>query len=517
VKLVTSEEMREIDRRAIEDYGIPGIVLMENAGRAVAEAAEKLLGDSALSARVVVICGRGNNGGDGFVAARHLSNRAIDVDIYLLAAMDDLTGEAATNCLIAREMNLPIIENPEQEQLEAALESADLVIDAILGTGVSGEVHGAAGGAIEAINESAALVLAVDIPSGISGDTGAVLGDAVVADWTLTFGLPKIGHYCHPGRAHCGRIEVVDISLPAELITDAALTTSVTEAMDAWLMLPWREPDMHKGDAGRLLIVAGSEGMTGAAALAGLGAARSGAGLVTLGVPASLNDILEAKCTEVMTVPLPETEQRSLGREAAPQILDFAADCDAVALGPGISQVPATAELARGLIEQLDRPLVVDADGLNACAGTIEVLRGRESPTIITPHPGELSRLSGRTIPQIQADRVSAARQAAADLGCVVVLKGAASVTATSQGEVWVNPTGNAGMATGGVGDVLTGVIGALLAAGASAANAAASGVFYHGLAGDLAAEARGERGLVASDLLDRLPAAFAAQTGLNR
>ena len=511
MKLITSEQMRGLDRAAIEEYGLPGVVLMENAGRAVAQEAERMLGEEALFARVVVVCGRGNNGGDGFVAARHLSEQAIDVDIYLLAAIEELTGDAATNCLIAQQMGLPIFPNPTDEQLAAALAEADLVIDAILGTGVAGEVHGPARVAIEAINQSSQLVLAVDIPSGLSADTGAVLGEAVVADTTVTFGLPKVGHYCYPGRSYCGRVEVADISLPLALLSDPALTTNLTEALDAWLRLPGRRPDMHKGEAGRLLIVAGSVGMTGAAALAGMAAARAGAGLVTLAVPASLNDILEVKCTEVMTLPLPETDRRSLAPEAAGPILDFAGRCDAVALGPGLSQAPATVELVRSLISQIAVPLVVDADGLNACAGAAELLASRPAPTVCTPHPGELARLIPQTVPAIQADRIEAARQAARELGCVVVLKGAGTVTATPEGTAWVNPTGNAGMATGGVGDVLTGVIGALLAGGATAEDAAVSAVFYHGLAGDLAAADLGQRGLIASDLLDRLPAALAS------
>ena len=508
MKLVTTEQMRSLDRAAIDDYGIPSVVLMENAGRAVAEAAAQMLDGPG---RVVVVCGRGNNGGDGFVAARHLSNRSVPVEVYLLAAVDDLQGDAATNCHIAQQMNLPICESPDPAVLEAALSSADLIVDAILGTGISGAVRGPAKAAISAINQSPARVLAVDIPSGISGDTGQVMGVAVQADRTLTFGLPKIGHYCYPGRDHCGEIELVDISLPAVLVGSADLPTNLTTSQDAAAMLPPRWADMHKGDAGRLLIVAGSPGMTGAAAMAGLAAVRSGAGLVTVGIPASLNAILEVKCTEVMTLLLPETAHGSLAPEARDEILKFAESCDAVALGPGLSQVSETAELARQLIERISTPLVVDADGLNACAGATEPLKNREAPTIITPHPGELSRLIGQSVADIQQDRITAARQAAQELQCVVVLKGAGTVIADPSGEVWVNPTGNAGMASGGVGDVLTGVIGGLLAGGGNVMEAAISGVYCHGLAGDLAEEYCGQRALIASDLLVQLPAAFEA------
>lgn len=521
MKLVTSQQMRAIDKAAIEGYGIPGVVLMENAGRAVAQAAAQMASATAPDAHILVVCGRGNNGGDGFVAARHLRNQGRSVydgelsrtvEVCLLVEADELSGDAAVNYNIARQMDLTIKESAQAEELGASLEAADLVIDAILGTGISGEVRGVARMAIEAINQANLPVIAVDIPSGVSADTGAILGEAIKAERTLTFGLAKIGHYSYPGRKYCGEIEIVDISLPADLVAQQDLPTNLITRAEAVAMLPARWADMHKGDAGRLVIVAGSVGMTGAAALAGLGAARSGAGLVTLAVPASLNDIMEAKCTEVMTLPLPETDQRSLASAAAEQIQQFAAGCEAVALGPGISQVADTAELARNLIARLPQPLVIDADGLNACAADPQILQHRPGPTIITPHPSELSRLISTPISEIQQDRVGATRRAAADLDCVVVLKGAGTVIAIPQGEAWINSTGNSGMASGGVGDVLTGVIGALLAGGATPLAAAVSGVYYHGLAGDLAAEQKGERGLIASDLLEQLPAALTTQ-----
>jgi len=511
VKLATSEQMRTLDRATIEGYGIPGVVLMENAGRAVAEAAAQTAAAMASDGHILVLCGRGNNGGDGFVAARHLHNKGLSVEICLLTEADKLSGEAAANYNIARQMGLTIREMPEAQGLDDCLVAADLVIDAILGTGISGEVRGAARTGIEAVNKANLPVIAVDIPSGVSADTGAILGEAVEAQRTLTFGLAKVGHYCYPGCRYCGEIEIVDISLPADLVAAQQIPTNLATAAEASAMLPARWADMHKGDAGRLLIVAGSVGMTGAAALAGLGAARSGAGLVTLAIPASLNDIIEAKCTEVMTLPLPETDQHSLAPPAEEEIQQFADGCAAVALGPGISQVPATAQLARALIAQLPQPLVIDADGLNACAADPQILTQRSGPTIITPHPGELSRLTHKPISAIQQDRVGAARQAADDLHCIVVLKGAGTVIATPDGEAWINSTGNSGMASGGVGDVLTGVISALLAGGASPLAAAVSGTYYHGLASDWAAEHSGERGLVASDLLEQLPAAFTA------
>lgn len=503
MKLVTAEEMRRIDSTAIGKFGIHGLVLMENAGRHVVDAVCEMLEEKP-SARVVVVCGKGNNGGDGFVAARHLLNRGVDVHVVLLVEPAALQGDAAVNYRVARNIGVPMDEQADENAVRMRLSRADIVVDAILGIGISGEVYGIAKAAVEAINDNDAAVVAVDVPSGIHADTGAVLGAAVRADVTVTFGLPKLGLVQFPGAEHCGELRVVDISIPRGPLCSDSIKANLVTAELAAAMLPPRYPSMHKGDAGKLLLVAGSEGMTGAAALCGLGAVRAGAGLVTLACPAGLNDILEAKCTEVMTLPVAQTERRSIAPAARLEVLKFGEGCNAVAIGPGLSQHPDTAQFVRDTIRDIIRPLLLDADGLNCLGGDVGLLSARTRPTVITPHPGELAGLLQTKAESLQEDRVATARHAAEVTRSVVVLKGAATVIAEPEGRVWVNRTGNSGMASGGMGDVLTGIIGAFLAGGAGPVEAAVAGVYYHGLAGDAAAE-RGARGLIAGDLLEAL------------
>ncbi len=508
MKLVCVDEMREMDRRTIQEWGLPGMVLMENAGRRVVDACEGLLAELP-PGRVVIAAGRGNNGGDGFVVARWLHWQGRDVEVCLLPAGRDLSGDAATNYAFARRMGVPIHEQADRELLDERLREAALIVDAVLGTGISGEVRGAARQAIEAMNAAEAPVVAVDIPSGLDADTGRILGDAVWAHTTVTMAIPKVGLYQYPGRERCGEIIVAAIGIARQLTESQELPTNLTTRADAEWMLPGRAPDMHKGDAGRLLIVAGAAGMTGAAAMTGLAATRSGAGLVHIACPESLNDILESICTEVLTRPVPETQQRSLALDAEEPIVQFAEGAHAMVLGPGLSQNPETAELARRLAARIELPMVIDADGLNAFAGRVGELRERPGPTVLTPHPGEMSRLTGDAVAEIQGDRLKSARGLAERTGCVVLLKGAGTVIAAPDGEAWVNPTGNEGLASGGTGDVLSGMIGAFLAGGSTALAAAVAGAFYHGRAADVAAEAD-PRGLVAPRLLDVLPGVFA-------
>lgn len=495
------------------EQGVSGRVLMENAGRAVAEAVVERAAEVEGGARVVVVAGKGNNGGDGLVAARLLYNRGLDVVVYLLAAGQELTGDAAENYAAARAYGVPIVEEPTHQQLREACANADIIVDAILGTGIRGEVHGPAREAIEAINSAGAEVIAVDLPSGVNSDTGALCGVAVAANVTLTFGLPKVGNVVYPGAKLCGELRVVDIGIPSDAVAKADIRTHLITPELAELCLPARWADMHKGDAGRVLVVAGSRGYTGAATLAAMGALRAGAGLVYLAIPESLNPILEVKCTEAITLPLPETETASLSPQAAAAILEHAAACEAVALGPGLSRHPQTAQLVRDLVASIETPLVLDADGLNCLADTdVTPLTQRRAPTVITPHPGELARLMGRDVPTLQSDRLGAARAAAKLFSCVVVFKGAGTIVAEPDGQAWVNATGNHGMASAGVGDVLTGLIAGLLAGGANPEQAAIAGVYYHGRAADLAAEGRDPRCVIASDLLDNLGRAMAAE-----
>lgn len=507
MKLVTVAQMREMDRKTIEEYGLPGMVLMENAGRAVAEAAWELLPTD--GGRVLVIAGKGNNGGDGFVAARHLNARGVEVAVLLLCSAEELKGDAATNCHYAQQIEITVLEKPDDETIIGAIELADVIVDAILGTGLNGEVQGRAREVIEMLEFAAAPIVAVDIPSGLHADTGQVLGAAVEAHLTTSFALAKSGLVQYPGKAYVGELRVVDIGFPPALLDDPEVCTYFTEASDCQAMLPYRPADAHKGDAGRVFIMGGSPGLTGAPSMSGYGAARSGGGLVTVGIPAPVQTILAVKLTEVMTAALPADADGLFTMEAHDAALDWAARSDAVALGPGISTRGQVPELVMALTAAIDKPVVIDADALNSLASALEVLRQRRHPTIITPHPGELSRLTGQTIGDIQSDRLAAARSTAEDLNCVVVLKGAATIIADPSGEAWINPASNPGMASGGMGDVLTGVIAALLAGGADAMSAAVAGVFLHGLAGDIAVEDLGPRGILANDLADRLPRAY--------
>lgn len=507
MKLTTAAEMRELDRRAIEGRGIPGLALMEAAGGAATHAVRELLPDAGRGP-VVIVAGKGNNGGDGFVVTRLLYDAGVPVEVCLLTTASNLSGDAAVNCNRCLKLGVTVHQEATPALLQSRLATASVIVDAALGTGLSGQVRGLALAAIEAINASTAPVVAVDIPSGIDADTGAILGAAVRADVTVTFGLSKIGMHQFPGREYCGQVRVADIGIPSDLVAEANLRANLTEASDAAAMLPPRPLYMHKGVAGRLLVVAGSVGMTGAATLASLAAMRSGVGLVYLACPESLNDILEVKCTEVMTQPLPETDARSLAAAAEGPLLDLADEMDAVVIGPGLSQHPETAEVIRSLALAAKVPLVIDADGLNAFADRADELAARAAPTVMTPHPGEMSRLTGLSTDEIADDRCVAARMLATVADAVVVLKGAGTVIAAPDGEVWINPTGNQGLASGGAGDVLAGMVGALLAGGSDALPAAVAGAWYHGRAADEAASGDG-RGLIASDLLAALSLVF--------
>ena len=521
MKVVNAAQMREIDRRAIEERGVPGRELMERAGKAVADLVRRAVVEPG-GAAALVFAGKGNNGGDGFVAARHLAQWGMRVRVILAAPVAEITG-APGHCLeTARDAGVPIEEvaeplAPRQQStgLHAAAAGAHVLVDALLGTGVRGEVTGVIGELVDLINAARAAgrakVVAVDVPSGIDSDTGAVLGRAVKADYTVTMGLPKLGLLVGDGIGRAGQITVADIGFPRDLVDGTACEAELIDRQWAYSRLPPRRLDAHKGDFGRVAVIAGSVGMTGAAALSSLAALRMGAGLVTLGVAASLNDIMEVKLTEVMTRPLPETPERTLALAARELALAFAHEADVVVLGPGLSRHEETVRLVRDLVEEIERPLVLDADGLNALAGNPEPLKARRAPTVCTPHPGEMGRLLGMTAAQVQRDRLGVARRAAGEFGCVMVLKGAKTVIADSSGDARINPTGNPGMASGGTGDVLSGMIGGLLAQGVEPFDAAAAAVFFHGLAADRAARDRTERCLIAGDIIDYLPSALRA------
>jgi hydroxyethylthiazole kinase-like uncharacterized protein yjeF len=510
MRIVTAEEMKALERTAIEDYGIPGLVLMENAGRHVVEVIRQILGD-VRDKTVTIFIGKGNNGGDGLVVARHLLNMGAVVKLLALAKIEDISGDAKINLDIWRKLDQKIYSIQHGDGINIVrliLMNTDLIVDAVYGTGFKGKISEKVGRIIEVLNNSGKPIVAVDIPSGLEANSGRVNGPCIQADHTVTFGLPKLGLFLESGSDYTGNLHVVDISLPAGLVEkDGPQRYLLTrELVKEWL--PNRRSSAHKGDFGRILIVAGSQGMTGAAGLCGEAALRAGAGLVTVAVPETLHSIMEAKLTEVMTTPLPDTGSGKLAREARQRILSLLEDKDVLAIGPGLSTDPEVVALVKELLPAVQVPCVLDADALNALAGDVETFRKIQAPVVITPHPGEMSRLTGTKIREIQQDRLAVAANAAAAWDVTVLLKGARTVVATPKGAAYINPTGNPGMATAGSGDVLTGVISALIAQGMEVSRAAAAGAYIHGLAGDLAARRKGMMSLMAGDIIAALPEA---------
>lgn len=509
-KLVTSSQMARIDKRAIAG-GIPGKDLMEAAGCGVTRVVTSLLGDLQ-NKNLILLCGKGNNGGDGFVVARLASSAGASPQVFLAAPEDEITGDALFHLDKARDWGIRISEVRERadlKQVEQAVSSGHVIVDALLGTGIRGGAKGLTADLIEMLNRAACPIVAVDVPSGLSADTGRAEGACTRATCTVTFGLPKIGQFFHPGRGLSGRLNLVDIGLEPSAVEAEDVKTYLLENRLASGLLPARKPDAHKGDCGRVVIVGGSVGLTGAPTLSAMAALKSGAGLVTVGAPESLNDILEVKLTEAMTRPLPEVRRtRCLALRARGEIKRLLEGADALALGPGLGTHRETIELVKRLIPNVEIPIVLDADGLNALAGDPGHLKTLTSPAVITPHPGEFSRLTGTEVSKVLVDPIEAASSLAQSTGVTVVLKGAPTVVATPDGKSFVNSSGNAGMASGGSGDVLTGVIAALLGQGLVPEEATCLGVYLHGLAGDLGAEKIGEAGLVARDIVESLPRA---------
>ncbi len=501
MRLVGSAEMREIDRAAIEGFGVPGLTLMDRAGRAVAEAASA---QCAPSGRIVVVCGGGNNGGDGYVAARLLRGAGRDARVVALAPESQLGPDARAVREQAQRAGVPIDEAGELLAFEAG--RGDVVVDALLGTGLSRAPEGPYAEAIdriEAARRRGARVVAVDVPSGLSADTGRPLGPCVRADRTVTFGFLKRGLVLFPGASYAGEVSVADIGIPPEAAARVPVGCEVLQEAGARALVPPRRPDAHKGDAGRVLVVAGSPGKTGAAHLALLGALRGGAGLVTLAARAEVLPFALAGRPEAMSRALAGTGP--LGKADLEPLLAAARGADAVVLGPGIPRGAETPLLVRAFLEKAGAPVVVDADGLNALAEVPTLLEKLPPRLVFTPHPGEMARLAQSSAEQVQADRIGAAEASARRWGATVVLKGARTVVADPSGPPCVVPTGNAGMASGGTGDVLAGLVGALLAGGIEPAAAARAAAWVHGRAGDLAARRLGERGLLAADLADAL------------
>ena len=512
--LATSDQMRSFDRATIERLRVPGILLMENAGRECARTLAAAL--DLRTRRVLVVCGRGNNGGDGFVVARHLSGIAAAVDVALLGSASALKGDARTNfqalrAFAARTPGTLAIRTVRSVRDLTSLAPPDVVVDAILGTGFTGEVKGLPADAIKWINRKKSFVLAVDIPSGVDASTGRAPGPAVRADLTVTFAAPKVGHFVGEGCDLSGRVEVREIGIPPFVMNPPRASVVRVEREDVAALLPMRKRTAHKYSIGKVLLLAGSRSFTGAPALAAESALRAGCGAVVLGVSSSAHRIVARKVAEVIVHPLAETAGGTIAGSAGAWVRERFAWADVIALGPGMGRDRETDSLIVDTVLSAGRPVVLDADGLTAFAERPRLLRKRKHPTVLTPHTGELGRLLGVPSSTIEGDRVAYARAASKRFMCTVVLKGAPTVTAEPTGRVTVNSTGNPGMATIGSGDVLTGVIAGLIAQGVPSAAAAWAGAYLHGLAGDLARERYGVRGMLASDILSAVPQALQA------
>jgi hydroxyethylthiazole kinase-like uncharacterized protein yjeF len=496
MKILTAEQMRNIDRRTTESFGVPSIVLMENAAIAVVDA---LFEHDPSVDRVAIFCGLGANGGDGFAVARHLENRGVVPLLFIVGDRSLIAGDARTNLTVCERLGIPIYEMRDVEQVDEALaraSAADAVIDAIFGTGLNRAPSGIAAEAIRGIAELRLPVLAVDLPSGVNATTAAVYEPSVQAEVTVTFAAPKLCHLFEPAALQCGEVIVADITIPDAAIEDENVALALITPRDVQPFVAPRLASTHKGTYGHVAIVAGSPGRSGAAVLAARGAIRGGAGLVSVVTDVETAKLVNAGSIESMTY-------------SGDDALAFLANKDAVLLGPGLRDDDDSYAAIRALAAAIEQPLVIDASGLNAFASNAEALNPHGRPRVITPHPGELGRLLGSDAETINGDRIGAARAAAARSRCVVVLKGHQTLVADVDGFVHVNPTGNPGMATGGMGDVLGGLVAALLARGVDPLDAARAAVYLHGLAGDLLQQEQGDVGLAALDLAEHLPLAI--------
>ena len=500
MRVCTIDEMRDCDRRAAAEYGLPEEILMENAGDAVYNVVMRRYGVD--GRRFVVLCGGGNNGGDGLVVARKLNSVGAEVRVFLLAAEDSLTGATAKNLAAVVRAGIPLQRLTTVEELYLG-RTCDVVIDSMLGTGLSRQPEGIFADAIEMVNCAGQSVVSVDIPSGVNGDTGSCPGVAVRAEATVTFGLPKCGNLLPPGRELCGELYVSHISFPPPLHANAG-SVEVSQPVP----LPPRRLESHKGDYGNVLFVAGARTYVGAPVFAAMSFLKTGGGYARLAVPSSIAPLVSLRAPEAVIVPLEETSDGCTSLANLDALAGLAETTDMLVVGPGLSLHEESQELARQLVAQVAKPVLVDGDGLSAIAGHHDIVRERQMDTILTPHPGEMSRLLGVDSRKVVEDRVSVARQAAQMYGATVVLKGSTTLIATCDGHVTLNLSGNPGMATAGCGDVLSGAIPAMVGAGLSSVDAARCGAFIHGLAGDLAAGQKGMDGIIASDVMEQLPQA---------
>ena len=505
--IVTAEQMREIDRLTIEKYGVPSLTLMERAGEAVTRAIQKRFARNAKKG-VLIVAGKGNNGGDGLVVARLLKKKRIPCEVALLARAEELSIDATHNLRAYLKLKGKVTKISAQrlDLLSARMSKNAVIVDAILGTGIKSEVRGLFADAITLINAAGLPVVAVDIPSGLDTDKGGPLGVAIQAEMTAALGFPKLGEVIYPGVRYTGQLVVADIGLDERAVAQVVPQAELLERETVRWLVPRRDSDTHKGSYGHLLIVAGSRGKTGAAILASRAAMRSGAGLATLAAPRALNSIFASALVEVMTEPLRDNVAEEIEALSDDEWRRLLKRKDALLFGPGIGVSPATQNMLRWLLRNLAMPWVIDADGLNNLVLEIDRLRHARVAPVLTPHPGEMARLTGKSAAEVNADRVGIARSFAVEHRCHLVLKGARTVIATPDGKIFINPNGNPGMASAGMGDVLAGILTALLGQGLRPEDAMKLGVYLHGFVGDRVAETKGPIGLIASDIIDALP-----------
>lgn len=503
MKISSVAEMREMDRAAIEKFGIAEELLMENAGEATYFVISQEIGIK--GKKFIVFCGIGNNGGDGFVIARKLHSSGGDVKVFILGDRNKYKGAAKMNLDILSRMPMDIKEIQGTDSIRGDVFHSHAIVDAIFGTGLTREVGGIYGDVIELINKSGKTVFSADIPSGVAGDTGKIKGVAIKADYTVTYGLPKIGNMLYPGFEQCGKLYVTHISFPPSLYNSEDLRIEINHTA----RLPARDKNGHKGSFGQVLFIAGASSYFGAPYFAALSFLKAGGGYSRLAAPRSVTPFIANRGNEIVFVPQDETSSGSISLQNKDALVELSKAMDMVVLGPGLSLDEETQQLTRELAREIKKPLLIDGDGITALCGDLQIIRQRGSETILTPHPGEMSRITGKSIKEIDYNKISILQRSSKDLNAIIVLKGAHSLVGYPDGKVFINVSGNSGMATAGSGDVLTGTIAAMYGLGLSLEDAVGKGVFIHGFSGDLASDDIGEDGITAQDILDYLPPAL--------
>ncbi len=505
MKISKVSEMREMDRTAVEKFGIAEELLMENAGHAAYDVLLKEFGIT--NKRFVIFCGIGNNGGDGFVVARKIHSNGGQVKIFIIGDRNKFKGAAKTNLDIVSRLPIETLNAESAEAVKDDVCNCDAVVDAIFGTGLARDVGGVYRDIIELVNNSGKTVLSLDIPSGIHGDTGQIMGIALKADYTVTFGLPKIGNILFPGYERCGKLFVTYISFPQSVYKADSLKIEINNPVK----LPKRNRNGHKGDFGEVLFIAGASGYFGAPYLAAMSFLKAGGGYSRLAAPGSVIPYIAARGNEIVFIPQKETASGSISLENKNTLLELSEKMDMIVLGPGLSLNEETQQLARELAKETDKPLLIDGDGITALCKDLNIIRQRKADTILTPHMGEMSRITNMSTQETDLGKIDVLQRTARDLNAIIVLKGAHSLVGYPDESVFINMSGNSGMATAGSGDVLAGTIAGMFGLGLSAREAVKKGVFIHGVSGDIAAGDKGEDGITARDIMDCLPSAVRA------